>query len=358
MLQRITPILLLLAVPVFMALPICRYTVRDVGFVVLNEQPYVLRIGRSGAKNKERLANYCRAFFLDADVSLEWAEGSSATLLDSVGRSLSLHGWPQGAVALSKMQDHLDAVIDSSARDQVIAQIIENHGVVVFAEGESVADNKRVVSLCEEAIEGTQMALAELPKKAKRAPSLVRIPKSDRKAERAFLFSIGFDSNQIDSSDPLVAVLYGRGTLMGEPLFGPLITRTQIEENLVLIGQDCECDLERSVMRGRRSLLNWGDEQRQSAQKTLDFDPESPLVRAEVSRILTRGRYAEDSNELDSDNSEDESSSLPRIDSTASDGPLEIEARDFSIVYYLLGAFAGILALGAGWLFLRRGSAV
>jgi hypothetical protein len=147
---------------------------------------------------------------------------------------------------------------------------------------------------------------------------------------------------------------------MGEPLFGPLITRTQIEENLILIGQDCECDLERSVLRGRRVLLTWDDDHRSAAQRTLEFDPENPLVRAEVSRILSRGREEKGTSQGSSSTDYLESE-IPRVSDDKGKTPNSSASasveRGMSGLYLVLGAFIGVTLFGAVWLLVRRGSA-
>ena len=146
---------------------------------------------------------------------------------------------------------------------------------------------------------------------------------------------------------------------MGEPLFGPLITRTAIQENLILIGQDCECGLDRSVMRGQRALLNWTDDQRKAVRAAVDFDPENPMVRAEVSRILSRGRVEgeEDFGDPQAAYSETE---IPEgngtVPTTEPESTAVEVARDLTKIFYLVGAFLGVVVLGAIWLLTRRGS--
>ena len=48
----------------------------------------------------------------------------------------------------------------------------------------------------------------------------------------------------------LQAIVFGRGRRLGEPLEGALITRTVLQERLAMIGQDCECDLDRAWLKG------------------------------------------------------------------------------------------------------------
>jgi len=72
-------------------------------------------------------------------------------------------------------------------------------------------------------------------------------------------------------------------------LEGPLITQTALRDRLLLIGQDCECDLDRAWLKGPLLPGRWGRELQQAALDTLGFDPGNPMVRAEISRIVERG---------------------------------------------------------------------
>src|SRR5690606_38634283 len=53
--------------------------------------------------------------------------------------------------------------------------------------------------------------------------------------------------------------------------------------------QDCECELDREWMKGPLLPARWDAGRQQQALQSLGFDPENPLVRAEVSRIVLRG---------------------------------------------------------------------
>ena len=68
-----------------------------------------------------------------------------------------------------------------------------------------------------------------------------------------------------------------------------MITATALRERLVLVGQDCECDLDREWLRGPLIPARWDESMQQAAVKRLGFDPESPMVRSEVARIVERG---------------------------------------------------------------------
>ena len=81
----------------------------------------------------------------------------------------------------------------------------------------------------------------------------------------------------------------GRGRRVGEPMRGGLITRTALQEAMAVVGQDCECGLDRVWMQGERFPLAWGQSEKQAAFAELGFDPDNPKVKAEISRIIARG---------------------------------------------------------------------
>ena len=110
---------------------------------------------------------------------------------------------------------------------------------------------------------------------------------TEQGAEAVLLWGLGFEPRL--SPEARVALVYGRGRRLGEPLEGALITRTVLQERLAIIGQDCECDLDRAWLKGPVLPGRWDRELQQLAAKTLGFDPENPMVRTEVSRIVLRG---------------------------------------------------------------------
>ena len=56
-----------------------------------------------------------------------------------------------------------------------------------------------------------------------------------------------------------------------------------------MVGQDCECGLDRVWMQGEPFPLSWGRTERTAAYAALGFDPDNPQVKGELSRIISRG---------------------------------------------------------------------
>ncbi len=183
------------------------------------------------------------------------------------------------------------------------------------------------------------------------------------------LWGLGLDPSP--AADPRLAIVYGRGRRLGTPLEGPLITQTVLRERLSLIGQDCECDLERSWLRGPLLPGRWDRSQQELAAKSLGFDPENPMVRAEVSRIVERGPqpgqrrkiagtfnalgYSEESVDALPVASDlvaplEASPPLAPVTGLPSDSPLPAGSRS---LWWLLGGGVGAAFITGSWIALR-----
>lgn len=273
---------------------LCRYTIRDVAFVDLGGDGWVVRAEVPDGTPEawaSTLKNIARASFADCNVELvvvSAAKGGAlaVTLVGPDGRTLALdlpsdvevlkiHGW-----------DELDAVAASPARDLFRRKCLEAHALVLVFEGKDAEGNARIHRLAKEAITQASPTLAELPKPARSGPEVIAIPFGDRRKERFLHWAVGADAEEPE--DAHVVVLYGRGRRMGPVLAGPVVTASAIKQALLLIGQDCECELPRSIMRGAQIPLSWDREQATRAQDVLGFDGRNPMVKQEIARIVAR----------------------------------------------------------------------
>ena len=93
-----------------------------------------------------------------------------------------------------------------------------------------------------------------------------------------------------DIIKPHVAVLYGRGRQIGSPFKGEAITESAVFNILSVIGSACECGLERKWVLGAMLPIRWGEKLQSEVVKLLGFNPESPMVKTEISQMLSLGR--------------------------------------------------------------------
>ncbi len=269
----------------------CRYSVRDTGFVDLGTETY--RLEFSGADPLATIYRQTAAGLLvDANIGFFPAEpGPDAvpalTLRDGTGRRLELaSGFDLPAVP-AEVSRRVESVVTSPAREEILRESLRSFAVVVLVEGTDADATARAVAAAERAVAAVARLQPAMPKPVDLPAHLLRLPLDRQASERILLWGLGLDP--APAADPRAAIVYGRGRRLGSPLEGALITRTALQERLTLIGQDCECDLDRAWMQGPVLPGRWDVGLQQMAANTLGFDPENPMVRTEVGRIVLRG---------------------------------------------------------------------
>ena len=309
---RVASLLMVMLVGVVLA---CKYSVRDVGFVDLSEDQYGLYLFLSDQASEgmpRDARTIATATFLESNLSLQVAhlgkepehaslwmataigiDAFPAALLRSPdGRSLRIP-LPSGsstAVTDDDLWTLMEETVTSPKREWLLGQLLDAFSVIVLLESNDAEQNDAAHQAIEGAIDSIKELMPRMPKPVETPPAVLTIPSGERSQESIMLWSLGFDLDLTD--EPQAAILIGRGRRLGPPLQGGLITRTKLQQMMALIGQDCECDLDRSWMQGPMVPLRWDSDQQQQAYNKLAFDPESPLVKAEISRILARGPNA------------------------------------------------------------------
>lgn len=303
----------------------CRYSVRDTGFVDLEQPPWRLRVSGLGRGPAEAWHKAATGHLFDANIQLEIADPRPATPVQLSGERargseplrptapapvtgageipglFSLIGFDDRVLPLVAPKGHpaeqpadiaefLDRIALSRTRDQLHAELLRTFAVFLFIEGTDSRSTTAARDAATAAIRAFTPRLRSLPKPVDTPPVIVSIPAADIDAERVLVWSVGCEPRP--QSDPRLVVLFGRGRRLGEPIEGALITRTLLEERLTLIGQDCECDLDRRWLQGTVFPGRWDTARQTEAARRLGFDPESPMVRTEVSRIVLRGPIA------------------------------------------------------------------
>jgi len=309
---RLASLLIVMLVGVVLA---CKYSVRDVGFVDLSEDQYGLYLFLSDEASEgmpRDARTIATATFLESNLSLQVAhlglepEHASLWMAKAIGidtfpaallRSpdgqslrIPLPSGSSTAVTDDDLWTLMEETVTSPKREWLLGQLLDAFSVIVLLESTDVEQNDAAHEAIEGAIDSIKELMPRMPKPVDTPPAVLTIPSAERSQEAIMLWSLGFDLDLTD--EPQAAILIGRGRRLGPPLQGGLITRTKLKQMMALIGQDCECDLDRSWMQGPMVPLRWDSDQQQQAYKKLAFDPESPLVKAEISRILARGPNA------------------------------------------------------------------
>ena len=273
----------------------CRYSVRDTGFVDLGAEPYRLVLELSSdAPDRWRIdfEQAAAAVLLDANVvfSSRPATPPSPTRLTLAlpdSRDVVLAeapGFPDSRAAVVAL---LERAVTSPMRHRLHDELLRAYAVLLLVEGEDPAANQRARQTLQEAVDAIANLLPSMPKPVETPPRVLALSAKDIAAETVLVAGLGMTPRPIP--DPRVAVIFGRGRRVGDALEGALITRTVVQDRLAIIGQDCECDLDRSALQGPVIPARWDAARQKTAAQTLGFDPENPLIRAEISRIVLKG---------------------------------------------------------------------
>ena len=285
----------------------CRYTVRDVGFADLGNERYTFFCfidDQVPGGQVDQLGQAASVLFGDANVrfqlvDLAKSEHPQAKRLAKrkpgvpAGLLLSPEGelaWPVDFPAAAPDNPEwafLSSVVSSPARDELIKKLIPAYAVILFVEGTDTAQTRRARIAVDDAIKAITPLLPQMPKPVDHPPEVVVVPANRVASESVLLWSLGLDAEPVP--EPQAVVLMGRSRRVGQPWRGGLITRTALQESLAVVGQDCECGLDRVWMQGERFPLSWGRAERTAAYAALGFDPDNPQVKAEISRIISRG---------------------------------------------------------------------
>ncbi len=306
----------------------CKYSVRDVGFVDLDGPTYRLLIcvdKSTSAELAQTLRHIAGATFVDTNVQAEVVDVSEAEEAEKqliAGFHLSRYPAailvsPDGRRAIQvplptidgasgklspddedAMWGAMEGVVISPRRHEIMGHVLEAHSVVLVIEGKDAAANERAKRVAEGAAAEIGASLERMAKPVERGPQVLTVTANQLEQERVLLWSLGLDvdgGRDINAEavaggdDAHIAVVFGRLRKLGSLLSGPGMTQTQLQMNLSYIGEDCECELDRSWMQGTMTPHRWDSGMQAAAYQVLHFDAEDALVKTEISRILARG---------------------------------------------------------------------
>ncbi|MDA7859423.1 hypothetical protein N9B05_06325 [Mariniblastus sp.] len=278
----------------------CKYSVRDVAFVNVHGKSWQLRLVKPAAVAPERFEKWNLALrnqLADSNVGYAWYD-----LASDIGKQIQLAnpnatqkplmdlvrlGAADSSIAVSssaQLEEGLQRLVSSPARDEIFSKVVD--ALCVFVLVQSGNKSKDAVAEAEvmAAVKRVNDQMWTLEKPTDSGPSIVIVPQANHSEEKWLLSSLGIT----DHEQPAVAVLYGQGRLLGEVLSGPEITVDAIVTRASICGQDCECSLNRNWLYGIQVLHRWDQALERRAEASLDFDPNSAFVMAEVAQILQK----------------------------------------------------------------------
>ena len=197
-------------------------------------------------------------------VRLPEADASFAAALDSILRDL----------------------VWSPVRQRLLKNLPQALAVVLVIPGPDAKENAAARTSATLAIDQITRQMSSLPKGVSGAPVLLEMDPAEVPRERVSLWCLEMDT--FPPKTAAVAVLFGRARRLGPLLAGDQVTCENIVSLLFLAGADCECGLDRSWLAGTPVPVPWDEEARRGTLQSLGFDPENPLTKMEIDRILRR----------------------------------------------------------------------
>ncbi len=295
-------ILLAIALPAMA----CRYSVREVGFVDLDEAPYQFYLypGDAPTDVVARVKRAAYTAFIDAHILIHEVGPDKQPEVDYVKRH-HLEHFPAGVLVAPEGQSLpvnfpeaalgdddallalLHPLVRSPKRDALLEKVIEPFCTLLLIHGDDEKLNVTTKARIEAAIVELTDNMDQLEKGTEVPPQLVELTIAERATEVPLLWSLGLSPTAL--AEPRVAVLFGRARRMGSILRGDRVSQESLMEVMTLIGASCECGLDRKWMQGPMLPLEWDSTDQSELAAHLGFDPESPLVKTEISQIIAQG---------------------------------------------------------------------
>lgn len=209
----------------------------------------------------------------------------AAIFVSPAGWSMILPVSTHNKIFKETVWSSLENIISSPKREEILEHIVKAYGVVLFIEGKEAEENKRVYEIVTGVNKTIARNMGQLPKRIEEPPCVITIPREAIYQERILLWSLGMNEDETD--EPIVVVLYGRGRRIGPLLKGKKITRKALSTILSVIGLSCECGLDKKWIMGSLLPLSWSKKMQSNVVKYLGFDAENPMVKREMSSILS-----------------------------------------------------------------------
>jgi hypothetical protein len=361
----------------------CRYTVCEIGYSDFGTDNYKLILFDDENVNENNISVFTKttyAALLDANIessiidiskeqdseylqhykSFKKREQALAILVSPEGNILPFNLAKEEAQFSESVWELLEDITSSVARIQILNSVIKSYAVVFFIEGDNKSENEKALQEINSSVEEITSIQGKMPKPFANPAEIITLKKDQIQNEHVLLWSFGWKDDF--EGKPTVAILYGRGRLMGQLLTAELLQKKYLNNLLTLVGADCECGLERSWILGKMMPMRWNKKRQQEVVKWHDFDAENPLVKAEMSKILsispskerkqgaagTTTLYGYTESEMKIVDSYSNEQTIEAVDETIE------QPSGFKNIFYLFGGLI-ILILGVGgFLLLRR----
>ena len=363
----------------------CKYTVRDIGFTDLGRVEYSLYFFADRQTPADMVSSFEKlayAAFLDANVKArvinieEQKDHPAAKYLKELninsfpavilvspdGDALNLNFSGMDKNFNEKLWHLIESTVSSPMRKKITAVIKDNYGAVLFVEGKDKEKNKQAKRVIKAAVKDIAQIMELMPKPIENPPQVIDFFKNDFAKETVLIWSLKLDAQ---FNEPQLVVLFGRGRRIGQVLKGAEITKENLFSMLAIVGADCECGLDRSIMLGKMIPLRWDKEIQAQMARQLEFDVENPMIKSEMSQILSIAPAQKGKNTQNPLSVYKEGivkfDSIPTTPTVSSNtfrapGGFGKDVQEHSIFHIVLYSVAGIflIVLFAGYFIFRR----
>lgn len=288
----------------------CRYNVRDIGFIDLDKNSYILYgffsvgtpdgVKKPFTKAADSAFDQCniRAEFIDVPnqsqhPALEYLSARDAAslpvfvLVSPDGQAMPIADSKAKPLLPEQLSSALESIISSSKRTEILEKICRTFGAILLLEGTDSEANSRANKAVQSSITRIQEQMKWMPKEIAKPPEIVVINPESFSKEKTLLWSLGLKNEPI--KEPRVAIIYGKARWIGPIMKGEEIAEPNLVGVFSIIGADCECSFDISWTQGTRLPVKWDRTRHKQVVKSLGFDPENPMIKTEASRILGRG---------------------------------------------------------------------
>ena len=282
----------------------CKYSVRDVAFVNAHGRPWQLELIKPKDVDSEKFAKWNRELksrLSRSNLGYVWYDSDTADaqrLINQISATelkaiespeifLSHNGVESFKVEFDSsisFEQNIERIVSSPARTSVLENVVDSLCVFVLIESRNEEANQAAIKTIEAAIKQVNTQMWTLEKPTDHGPALVSVDAQDQ-TENLLIKTLGWNG---DIANPAVAVVYGQGRRLGGLLSGNEITLDKLVARASICGQDCECDLSRDWLYATQVIHVWSTANERLAEESLDFDPQSAFVIAEVAQILRK----------------------------------------------------------------------
>ena len=281
----------------------CKYSVRDVAFVNVHGKDWQLELIKPDGLAESDFENWNQVLkgqLSSSNVGFIWhREGTQpsgnlkAAGTVNVKPEMYLTSANGDVIPVPYTDDKFDVRINkfvhSPVREKLLDRLTESLCVFLLVRGDNSHENVSARNTLDAAVNLVEKQMWMMEKASDKGPAIVECDANDPR-ELITLHSIGIDPETANNL-PVVAIVFGQARRLGDVLSRDQIETKRLVSLASICGRDCECELDRQWLYGQQMVHAWTSEHERSAEKSLDFDPHSAFVIAEVSQILQkRGR--------------------------------------------------------------------